>query len=580
MTPNDEPPAERGAVQAGRDGVALLVGPTVAATLRVRSRNVDPGPAVTERGGRIPPASEGSPVLAVVSGVAVPRVTIDGRSSLNPAAVRAAAQAVVQAGAVLAGPLPSEAAAVDLFIHELARQEPDVLILTQPIAGDKLRALARLLREAQPGGRPLTVIYNGPPGYQHKALENLGGCTLVHAPGGGRTDAAPTRGTLEPIVRERLGAALSEAGYAGVPCAALGRAASRAVSWLAAQMSEAVVAGRGGRDGGSIDGHARAAVSLVVAEPDQVTAFVPCRSGAETLVASASLAGTGTVDLARAEKTRPSTLGTEGWLPAWESVAARLPLALEQADVGNLTGATLVSPWTHPADLAEACLGGALVEELLARLAGKWAAAVGPEGNPARGRVIVGTGFGLARLGDVHHAAYTLVNALEPAGVTAVAVDPWGAFLFEDLVRPKPEIVAICVSPLRAEHDWVHASTDPWAIVTVEKAGGQTIWRRIVPGRVSAVPLGPGEKARLYIEPCLPRLDFGAGPGRVWTGTVEGGSSGVVLDGRGRPFRPAADPGLRIAKQREFLAAFGVIDRNTPGVVDRAGGSTAAGAGE
>lgn len=576
-----------GPAPAGKNGLALLIGPAVTTVFRVRDGRLElPGTTLPRNGaggsaGPAAPAQAGphdEPVLAVVvAGTGVPRVTIDGRSSLNPGAVRVAGQTLLEVGATLAGPVLSDAAATDLFVHELARQRPDILLLTQPIAGDKLRALSRLLREAPLGGSPLDIIYVGPAGYQHKPLEGLAGCSYT------AVDGKAAAGSLEIILRERLAPALAGRGLGSAAFVAAGRAATRAVTTLAGLFAGVVAPENGrGRAGGS-NGDLWAETGLFVVEPDGAAAYLHLPQGARAgraagadrasaagagtgagLVeaASASFTGTGTVDLIRAGKSGPAEGGAEGWLPAWDALAQRLPLPMDPVDVGNLAGASLVRPWAPPASLGEACLEGALAEALLARLVQKWPLAVRRETSPARCRIIVGTGYGLARLGDARHAAYTLVNGLQPGGVTAVAVDLWGTCLFDfdGLERPRPELAAVVVSPLRAELDWAHAGSDPWAIVTLEREGGQTAPRRLIPGRVTAIPLAPGEKARLIVEPCRPKLDFGAGPGRVWRGTVEGSATGVILDGRGRPYRPAADAGLRTARQREFLAAFGILD--------------------
>ncbi len=553
MTPSEAP----------RDGTALLVGPAVTSVLPVKAGRVERTWTVIGHGGRLPetgalggPDGPRGTIVAVVSRAGTPRVTIDGRGQLNRLAVRVSAAAVLEAGAILAGPLPSDAVAVDLFAHELARQNPDALVLTQPIAGDKLWALARYLRQPSAGGRPLTVIYNGPSGYQHRALEGLSGCVLRQVPSaavGGRADAGPTIEALKSVVDESLKAALAQAGYGEVLRSSLGQGAATAVPWLELGLREAVVPDRGGGDG--------LGFCLLCVEPTEVQAFAPGGRGSAAISASASLTGTGTIDLAGNGRIQPGNVGTEGWLPPWDDLAARLPVALETAVLGNLVGEILVEPWALPGDLTRACVGGALAEELIARLASRWAEAVGPEGSPASSRLLVGTGFGLARLGDARHAAYTILNALQPAGITAVAVDLAGSLLFGGLGRSLPDLAAVNVSPLRAEHDWRHSSSDPWAVVTLEPEGEPSLLRRLVPGRVGVIPLAVGRKARLTIEPCRRDLDFGAGPGRTWSGTVAGSSVGVVLDGRGRPFRPAADPALRTAKQREFLAAFGVIGR-------------------
>jgi hypothetical protein len=53
-------------------------------------------------------------------------------------------------------------------------------------------------------------------------------------------------------------------------------------------------------------------------------------------------------------------------------------------------------------------------------------------------------------------------------------------------------------------------------------------------GEIALVPLQPGEKREVSVRPG-PGLNLGAGPGKCLTVRVEGGVTGIILDGRGRP---------------------------------------------
>ena len=537
---------------------------------------LDPGAARAGGDGSDAGDAKTQPVW-VVSSAGTPRVTIDGRSSLSAPAIKLTAFALLTTGARLAGPLPLEAVAVDLFAHELARQSPDVLVLTQSIAGDKQKTLTRLFQAATFSERPVEVVYNGPAGYGHPALENLAACRFratESAIVGGRGNRLPTEALLASIVREHLGESLARAGLGGSPFAALG-----AVAATAALLDP----GSRGAEG---------QVAVIIVEPDEVTAFVPSDGVVEA--ASASLTGTGTVDLLGQSHLKPGNTAAEGWLPDWASLAASLPLGLELSEVANLVGDALARPGEPPRNLGEASLSAALIEGLLTRLCAGWEATVRRYTSPSLCRYIVGAGAGLDRLGDVRHAAACLAGGLLPSGVTTLAVDADCLYLAgvgaelalgrqgrapdgrqgrapEGRQGRQPEVVATIVSPLAAKLDWKRGDTDPWAVVTIEGANGRSAQRRLVPGRVSSLPLAPGEQATLLIEPCFRHLDFGAGPGRVWRGQVSGGAAGIILDGRGRPFVPASDPVLRLAKQREFLAAFGVLTPNDAPVPDPEG---------
>ncbi|HCW51089.1 MAG TPA: hypothetical protein DGR79_03335 [Clostridiales bacterium] len=583
--------------------LALLIGRRTATLFDVREGcfTVKAGPV--EHHGAVPRPEAlgltgGSPGW-IVSAVGVPRVAVDGRSSLGAEAVRETAAALARQGAEPAGPLPTEAVVLDLFTHELSRQAPDALVLTQPIAGDKSRALVHWLRRraasGRGGGRGFPVLYNGPPTYRHPELESAEGCLFRYIgsnPGaaGRRWDPEPTERALGDLVRDHLGSVLEAAGYPGVPSTAAGAAAARAAEWLCASLAEYIDQGPGGTGRREAPGGVRGAgggpeVCVVMAELDRAAVYTmpgPPPSGgprtpagtaqARPGVATVDFVGTGTVDLLADGRLRQGDTGREGWLPSWESLARRIPFELHPSDLANLTGTALTRPGAVAGSVGEACLGGALTEELVARVLSRWETATGRRGEDfGRLRLIAGTGFGLVRLGDARLAAFHLLNALQPGGVSLIIADADGSLLVRaaaplEAFRRLPEPTFICVSPHRATHDWQRAGTDPWAIVTVEREDGRPLTRRLTPGTVTRVPLAAaGEWVTLTVEPCLRRLDFGAGPGRVWRGRVRGGEAGLILDGRGRPLTLPQEPRLRVTKQREFLAALGILQREEGG---------------
>jgi len=551
------------------ESLALSVGARVSRLFRVEASRLVPASSTIENRGEVSPPKafglDGRRPDWIVCGADVPRVTIDGRTLMNPATIRATAAAALRAGAVVAGPVPSEAVATNLFVQELTRQRTDILVLTQPIAGEKSRLLAKAFKQKAFGHRTLSVIYNGPPGYKLPEFDDLEGCVFTQvqgsAPGGrDRIDITATERALEDAVKLHLGARLAEAGYGGVEFSAAGAAAALTTRRLR-RVLEWIDSPHG--NGNGVNGAPPADVCLVTAEPDRAELYAV--SGERLDVASVDFTGTSSTDLLDKERARPGNAGREGWLPEWSSLADRLPFGVDQTDLANATATALVDPWSIPASVGEASLGAALVEELLVRILSKWQTAAGRDApDLSRCRFIVGAGFGLTRLGSPAHAAYTLLNVFQPVGVAVVAVDTDGALLAETAApggvdRRLPEPVAVCVAPVKARLDWHRAGSDPWAIVTVEREDGRQNPRRLTPGTLATIPLPPGESATLIVEPCHRGIDFGAGPGRVWKGTVPGGVVGIVLDGRGRPLRHPVDAAMRVTMQREWLTALGVL---------------------
>jgi len=470
------------------------------------------------------------------------RVTLDARVSLDRALVRDLAGLLLRVGAAPAGPVPSETVAPDLFLHELARQDPDVLLLVRPAAGDRLRSILRYVSEARQA-RPLHILYCGPAAPSHQPLATAPGCTYHAVTRDGLERA------LEGIVRQTLASRLAP--RLPLPVAGdtrvfpLGMVAARAACRLARRLG--------------------LEVALVLVEPEWTAAFVA--QGDRVEAGSVGLTGTGTLDLARPSRGPQGSLPAEGWMPTGAALARNLPADIHPTDAANLAATGLSSGGDEaglPSELAHPA--ASLVVETLRRLGAEWSRVYGKDAHPARARLLIGTGSGLRRLGDSGLAASALVRGLEPGGVTLVAVDLSGHLLIEEagrqagLLRDEPglpPLAAVVVSPLLARRDWRRGEDRPWAVVSVKGARG-TVHRRLFPGRVATLPLPPGETARLRVEPCSRRLDFGKGPGRPWDGEVPGSPAGVILDGLGRPLVLPDDPVLRVAKTRELLAAFGV----------------------
>jgi hypothetical protein len=71
-------------------------------------------------------------------------------------------------------------------------------------------------------------------------------------------------------------------------------------------------------------------------------------------------------------------------------------------------------------------------------------------------------------------------------------------------------------------------------------------------GMLTTIPLEPGQKAELQLQPLL-RYDVGlGGPGRGGTLKVVGGAHGIIIDARGRPLRLPGDA----AQRRDLLSKW------------------------
>ena len=77
-------------------------------------------------------------------------------------------------------------------------------------------------------------------------------------------------------------------------------------------------------------------------------------------------------------------------------------------------------------------------------------------------------------------------------------------------------------------------------------------------GELKRILLATGEKVYIEITPSR-GMDVGAGKGRRWTGTVEGGAAGVIFDGRGRPLELPGEAAERRRRLGEWIEAVGAM---------------------
>jgi hypothetical protein len=76
-------------------------------------------------------------------------------------------------------------------------------------------------------------------------------------------------------------------------------------------------------------------------------------------------------------------------------------------------------------------------------------------------------------------------------------------------------------------------------------------------GHMVVIPLGRGEFKDVTVTPAK-GFDVGAGKGKAVTKRLEGGTVGIMIDARGRPFVLPTDKAVRIKKLREWLQAMGL----------------------
>ncbi len=174
--------------------------------------------------------------------------------------------------------------------------------------------------------------------------------------------------------------------------------------------------------------------------------------------------------------------------------------------------------------------------------------------------MVIGSGGVLSHAPQRAQSALMMMDAYQPEGVTMLTVDsifmmPHLGVLSEHLYEAAKEVFerdcivkcGHCIAP-------VGTAKDGEPCVTISGDGVNLI----VPfGQIKIIPCGVGEFKTLEIAPAK-TFDMGAGKGKPVTAKVEGGTVGIIVDTRGRPFTVDLNSPGRVEKQRSYLAAFGL----------------------
>jgi uncharacterized protein (TIGR01319 family) len=174
--------------------------------------------------------------------------------------------------------------------------------------------------------------------------------------------------------------------------------------------------------------------------------------------------------------------------------------------------------------------------------------------------MIIGSGGVLSHAPRRAQSALMMMDAYQPEGVTMLTVDsifmmPHLGVLSEHLYEAAKEVFerdcivkcGHCISP-------VGVAKEGEPCVTLS---GDGVNQSIPFGQIVVIPCGVGEFKTLEISPAK-AFDVGAGKGRPLSAKLEGGTVGIIVDTRGRPFTVDLNAPNRIEKLRSYLTAFGL----------------------
>jgi uncharacterized protein (TIGR01319 family) len=173
--------------------------------------------------------------------------------------------------------------------------------------------------------------------------------------------------------------------------------------------------------------------------------------------------------------------------------------------------------------------------------------------------MIIGSGGVLSHAPRRTEAAYMMLDAYQPEGVTMLAVD--SIFMMPQLgvlSTVLPEAAAqvfdrdclIKLGHVIAPVGKIKPGESAVSVIVDGAAHNVTF------GSLKLIPMEAGLR-EVVIRPAR-KLDVGAGPGRELTAQVEGGAVGLIIDCRGRPLSLPDDPAARVAALRQWHEALGL----------------------
>jgi hypothetical protein len=179
---------------------------------------------------------------------------------------------------------------------------------------------------------------------------------------------------------------------------------------------------------------------------------------------------------------------------------------------------------------------------------------------------IIATGSALTNTPSLAHSVLTLLDGLQPNGVTTLIVDQYRIASALGAAASSNPLLMI---QLLDSNAFLHVGTiiapigkarqgTPILRMKVTYDSGHVTDLEVKQGDFDVVPLPQGQSARLQLQP-LQRFDIGMGaPGRSGSLRITGGVLGVVIDARGRPLSLPNDIQKRSELYKKWLWTLGV----------------------
>ncbi|MCP4360582.1 MAG: hypothetical protein GY796_21445 [Chloroflexi bacterium] len=249
---------------------------------------------------------------------------------------------------------------------------------------------------------------------------------------------------------------------------------------------------------------------------------------------------------------------------ALADIARWIPTEIDGEEVADYIYNKSIHPQTIPMVESDLYLEQAVAREILCCAlqvtAVEWDwSQIGRQVRLPQFSLLLARGSVLANAPRPGQVMLLLLDALQPTGIFAVALDQYGVLPPLGALAPHEPlpVVQALEAGVLSDLGWVIAPTGRGQTgkkaldVVVESEQGRFEGEAEF-GKLEVIPIAPGKEAKVTINPSG-RLDIGFGPGQKHTMTILGGRvGGLIIDARGRPLTLPQDDDDRRSLVRKW----------------------------
>ncbi len=242
-------------------------------------------------------------------------------------------------------------------------------------------------------------------------------------------------------------------------------------------------------------------------------------------------------------------------------VARWMPSPDDDAHLLNFIHNKSLYPYTVPAAENELHMEQAAAREMLRRAVEH--IPFNQNGVQSSLRLVVARGSIFTDLHRYNQALLVLLDALQPSGIFAVAVDTYGILPAVGVLAAHEPLAAVQTleGNVLLSLGWVvvpygRGQPGQKMLQVVMETEETELEVEVEYGTIETLPLAAGQSAKVTLQP-MRRVDIGFGPGQGHTVTIHGGAVGLVIDARGRPLALPVAEDERQTLLRQWLWDIG-----------------------